>query len=166
MAMLIWTIYPWVSSSISFSNTMGIPILVLNNLRRGCTFSELPFESWNVVGDRQGDDFVTNKAVIICEFHWGVTVEKFVADEKSNVGIAQEWLSKNRVGFPMRELILSEVVSAWFSWDVSVVVGLGFFYWQYKGTELPFSLLWPGYFAAMQNELCKTTNFVQYFPIC
>ena len=28
------------------------------------------------------------------------------------------------------------------------------------------TLLWPGYFAAMQNELCKTTNFVQHFPIC
>ena len=28
------------------------------------------------------------------------------------------------------------------------------------------TLLWPGYFAAMQNELCKTTNFVQYFPTC
>ena len=28
------------------------------------------------------------------------------------------------------------------------------------------SLLWPGYFAAMQNELWKTTDFVQHFPIC
>jgi hypothetical protein len=32
--------------------------------------------------------------------------------------------------------------------------------------EVDFPLLWPGYFAAMQNELCKTTNFVQDFPIC
>jgi hypothetical protein len=28
------------------------------------------------------------------------------------------------------------------------------------------TLLWPGYFADMQNELCKTTNFIQHFPVC
>jgi hypothetical protein len=32
--------------------------------------------------------------------------------------------------------------------------------------DLERSLLWPGYFAGMQNELCKTTNFVWHFPIC
>ena len=37
---------------------------------------------------------------------------------------------------------------------------------MFTGVVESITLLWPGYFAAMQNELCKTTNFVQHFPIC
>jgi hypothetical protein len=29
---------------------------------------------------------------------------------------------------------------------------------------LPAELLWPGYFAGLQNELCKTINFTFRFP--
>ena len=109
MIMLIWTFHPWISGSISLSNTVDISIVVSNNLRRGCTYRQLSFESQNVVSDWHGNNFIAEKAVIVCEFHWGVMVEKFIANERSNISVAQERLGKNGVGFPMRKLVLSEV---------------------------------------------------------
>ena len=35
-----------------------------------------------------------------------------------------------------------------------------------RATGTPVLLLWPGYFAGMQNELCKTINFTLRFPKC